>query len=135
VLFNEVENYKTEYAKLKYTTDGLSQTMMWFETGAAPVRWRGGMPVPVGGTLPATGESDGGNTWADWANFYHVHNRCGDSFFNCNNIEEIYSFHAGGAYFGFGDGAVHFITESINPDVFVSLFTRDGNDIINENQF
>lgn len=135
VLWNESVNNVSEYAKLRHTTDGLSQTMMWFETGAAPVRWKNGLPVPVGGTTPPSGETDGGNTWADYANFYHVHNRCGDSFFNCNNIEEIYSFHTGGAYFGFGDGAVHFINETINPDVFVSLFTRDGNDVINENQF
>jgi prepilin-type N-terminal cleavage/methylation domain-containing protein len=122
----------SDYARLKYTTDGLSQTMMWFETGAAPVRWRGGMPDTK---APPSNETIGGNTWADYANWYVVHDRCGDSFFNCHNIEEIYSFHTGGAYFVFGDGAVHFINESINPDVFVSLFTRDGNDIIAENQF
>jgi prepilin-type N-terminal cleavage/methylation domain-containing protein len=138
VLFNEVDTttYKTEYAKLKNTTDGLSQTMMWFETGAAPVRWKNGVPVPEDSSGNSqSGEADGGNTWADYANFYHVHNRCGDAFFNCNNIEEIYSFHTGGAYFGFGDAAVHFINESIDPDVFVSLFTRDSSDVIGENQF
>ncbi len=61
--------------------------------------------------------------------------RKGSTFFNFHNNEEIYSFHVGGAYFGFGDGAVHFIEEAIDPDVWVSLFTRDANDVINENQF
>jgi prepilin-type N-terminal cleavage/methylation domain-containing protein len=124
--------YQNEYAKLKYTTDGLSQTMMWFETGGAPVRYKDGQ---LDNTNPNANETQGGDTWADFGNWYVIHNRCGDSFFNCNNNEEIYSFHVGGAYFGFGDGAVHFISTDINPDVFVSLFTRDGSDVINDVQF
>jgi hypothetical protein len=138
VLYNEGGNsngpkaYQNEYAKLKYTTDGLSQTMMWFETGGAPVKYKDGH---LDTTNPNASETQGGDTWADFANWYVIHNRCGDSFFNCNNNEEIYSFHVGGAYFGFGDGAVHFISTDINPDVFVSLFTRDGSDVINDVQF
>ena len=124
--------YKPEYAKLKQTTDGLSQTMMWFETGAAPVKYRNGQLDP---NFQSAGETTGGTSWADFANWYVVHDRCGDSMFNCNNNEEIYSFHNGGAFFVFGDGAVHFISTDINPDVFVSLFTRASNDVVNETPF
>jgi prepilin-type N-terminal cleavage/methylation domain-containing protein len=120
----------SEYAKIKHTTDGLSQTMMWFETGGAPVLWKLGVQQPTG-TGGSTGETSGASSWADGDNWYVIHNRCGDSFFNCNNNEEIYSFHVGGAYFGFGDGAVHFVSTDIDPDVFVSLFTRDANDVVN----
>jgi len=123
--------YKSEYAKLKNTTDGTSQTMMWFETGGTPLRYVNGQQVQTTGSA---GETSGGDTWANYANWYVVHNRCGDSFFNCNNNEEIYSFHSGGAFYGFGDGAVHFISTDIDPDVFVSLFTRDGNDVVNNFQ-
>jgi prepilin-type N-terminal cleavage/methylation domain-containing protein len=125
-----------EHAYLKNTTDGLSQTMMWFETGGAPVKWKDGAPLPV--SQFGSGNSDetqGGESWADFANWYVIHDRCGDSFFNCNNNEEIYSFHNGGAYFGFGDGSVHFISTDIAPDLFVSLFTRDSNDVVNGNVF
>ncbi len=135
VLWNEADYTKTisEYARLKSTTDGLSNTMMWFETGAAPVRYKDGQAV-IAGIGGNSGETQGGESWADNANWYVIHDRCGDSFFNCNNNEEIYSFHVGGAYFGFGDGAVHFISTSIDPDVFVSLFTRDSNDIAADDQ-
>jgi hypothetical protein len=131
LLFNEAntETAQSKPARLKHTTDGLSQTMMWFETGGTPVRYRNGI---LDTTNPNANETQGGTTWADFANWYVVHNRCGDSFFNCNNNEEIYSFHSGGAYFGFGDGAVRFIPDSIDPEVFVSLFTRDSSDIIND---
>jgi prepilin-type N-terminal cleavage/methylation domain-containing protein len=133
LLFNEANTttLKSEYARLKDTTDGLSQTMMWFETGAAPVKYKNGQ---LDFSNPNAGETQGGTTWANFANWYVVHNRCGDSFFNCNNNEEIYSFHSGGAFFGFGDGSVHFIVESIDPDIFVSLLTRDGNDVIGDKQ-
>ena len=52
--------------------------------------------------------------------------------FNCNNADEIYSFHVGGAFFGMGDAAVKFISTDINPDVFVSYMTRDSADIVGE---
>jgi len=120
-------------AYLKHTTDGLSQTMMWFETGASPVRYKLGQAIQPGAGNDA-GETQGGKSWADFANWYVVHNRCGDSFFNCNNNEEIYSFHPNGGMFGFGDGSVRYIQESIDPDVFVSLFTRDGEDVIEDDQ-
>jgi prepilin-type N-terminal cleavage/methylation domain-containing protein len=132
LLWNEADTAKltSEFATLKQCTEGTSQTMMWFETGGAPIRYKNGQVVDPSGA----GETQGGETWASFANWYVVHNRCGDSFFNCNNNEEIYSFHSDGAFFGFGDGAVHFINTSIDPDVFVSIFTRDGDDVINDFQ-
>ena len=137
VLWNEMgkdeqtQLYYSKYARLKNTTDGLSQTMMWFETGGAPVKYKDGREVT--GIVPGSGgETQGGSSWADADSWYIIHDRCGDSFFNCNNNEEIYSFHKGGAFFGFGDGSVHFISTDIDPDVFVSLFTRDANDTVND---
>lgn len=134
MLYNTASDttYKSEYAKLKNCTDGMSQTMMWFETGGAPLRYVAGQLVQTTGSA---GETQGGDTWANYANWYVVHNRCGDAMFNCNNNEEIYSFHTGGAFFTFGDGAVHFISTDIDPDVFVSLFTRDANDVLTDFQF
>jgi hypothetical protein len=139
VLWNDsslADAANSKHAKLKHTTDGLSQSMMWFETGGAPLKYvLGVLQQSTSVTSAATGETQGGASWADADSWYVIHDRCGDSFFNCNNNEEIYSFHNGGAFFGFGDGAVHFISTDINPDVFLSLFTRDSNDIINDAPF
>jgi prepilin-type N-terminal cleavage/methylation domain-containing protein len=132
---NSSGSYESEYTRLKATTDGLSQTMMWFETGAAPIKWKDGRELPSTGIGGSTSETQGGTSWADSDNWYVIHDRCGDSFFNCNNNEEIYSFHSGGAFFGFGDGAVHFITTDIDPDIFVSLFTRDAADVLQNFSF
>jgi len=139
VLWNQsglADPANSQHAKLKQTTDGLSQSMMWFETGGAPLRYKLGAPddnVSTGSA--ATGETQGGSSWADADSWYVIHDRCGDSFFNCNNNEEIYSFHSGGAFFGFGDGAIHFVSTDISPETFVSLFTRDAGDIVQDFQF
>jgi prepilin-type N-terminal cleavage/methylation domain-containing protein len=127
--------WETDFPKLKFCTDGTSQTMMWFETGGAPIYYRDGLEVQsIRPGASATGETQGGDTWANYDNWYVVHNRCGTSFFNCHNNEEIYSFHVGGAFFGMGDGAVRFVSTTIDPDAFVSLFTRDSSDIVTDSQ-
>jgi hypothetical protein len=129
------DTVETQFPKLKQITDGTSQTMMWFETGGAPLFYKDGVQVNTGSGRPGatqTGETQGGESWANYDNWYVVHDRSGSSFFNYHNNEEIYSFHVGGAYFGFADGSVHFVATSIDPDVFVSLFTREGADIIRD---
>jgi prepilin-type N-terminal cleavage/methylation domain-containing protein len=120
-------------AKLKNCTDGTSQTFMWCESGANPLRFRRGIKL-----LKANGDDDisgSGRSWADYFNWFVVHgdipNKCYD-FINCMNIDEIYSFHVGGAYFGMGDGAVRWVGTDLDPDIFVSLMTRDSNDILKE---
>jgi hypothetical protein len=123
-------------AKIKSCTDGLSQTFMWFETGADPIKYANGLPDYTYPCTPGTPASEkgctsAGRSWAQYTDWYAVHDRCGTSFFNCNNSDEIYSFHVGGAFFGMGDGAVKWISTDIDPDVFVSFFTRDSADILN----
>ncbi|MBN1851129.1 MAG: DUF1559 domain-containing protein [Pirellulales bacterium] len=113
--------------KRRYCTDGLSQSMMWFETAGRPIYYREGEQYIIRGEPQQT---EGGHTWAQYVNWYDVHERCGTSMMNCTNHEEIYSFHVGGCYFGFGDGSVQFLKDSIDPDIFVSFFTRDAEDIV-----
>jgi prepilin-type processing-associated H-X9-DG protein len=48
---------------------------------------------------------------------------------NCTNWDNIYSFHPGGAVLLFGDGSADLISEDIDVDTFVSLFTRAAGDI------
>lgn len=119
-------------AKLKQCTDGLSQTFMWFETGGAPIHYIRGLEDKVGGA------TFGGDSWANYNNYYVLGNdaqyitKWGTGYMNIHNGNEIYSFHPGGAHFGMGDGAVRWINDSLDPEVFVSYFTRDSNDIIND---
>jgi prepilin-type N-terminal cleavage/methylation domain-containing protein len=113
--------------KLKHCVDGTSNTFMWFETGGRPVKYEDGQPYV--GSPRQQKELAAGESWANYDNFYWVHDRCGTDLMNCNNIEEIYSFHVGGCYFVMGDGSVRFFQEAMDPDAFVSMFTRDSEDV------
>jgi prepilin-type N-terminal cleavage/methylation domain-containing protein len=115
--------------KLKDTTDGTAQSFMWFETGGRPFRFERGQQKFTGGNATLTSDQSG-SSWANYFNWHSVHERCGSSMQNCHNGDEIYSFHVGGCFYGFGDGSVRFVEDAIDPDVFVSLFTRDGDDVV-----
>jgi prepilin-type N-terminal cleavage/methylation domain-containing protein/prepilin-type processing-associated H-X9-DG protein len=109
---------------LKEVTDGTSETMMFFEDAGRPDSWKNGALVASGIT---------GTGWGDVASWSSIHDECGGGqMMNCNNNNEIYSFHVGGCNFTFGDGSVHLIQESINPETFVSLFTRNADDVVKE---
>ncbi len=43
------------------------------------------------------------------------------------------SFHVNGANFAYGDGSVHYLTSDIEPALYVSLATRNGEEVVGEN--
>ena len=104
-------------------TDGLSNTFMLFEDGGRPFEYEGGQ---------RTGRTDvTGSQWADDEAEIWVHDVCdGIRVVNCNNNNEIYSFHPGGCNFLYGDGSVRFHPETMPTETFVSLFTRAAGDIV-----
>jgi prepilin-type N-terminal cleavage/methylation domain-containing protein/prepilin-type processing-associated H-X9-DG protein len=107
-------------------TDGLSNTFMVFEDVGRPDKWENGWMTNSAGGYPA-----GNEQWADTANRITVQVICdGTRTINCNNGNEIYSFHINGANFLFGDGSVHFIRQDIAPLTFAALFTRGGGEVV-----
>ena len=108
--------------QLRKVTDGLSKTFMFFEDSARPLTYQKGAEV-TGATT--------GSQWADPKQYFVWGNSsCGlTSVMNCTNDNEIYSFHPGGCIFVFGDGSAAFITDSLDFETFVSLFTRAADDV------
>ena len=104
-------------------SDGLSNTFLLFESSGRPDYWLNGRA--------GSSNSAGNAQWADPANriTIQVITRCTrKTFFNCNNGNELYSFHAGnsGANFLMGDGSVRFISDTIPGPEFRALYTRAG---------
>jgi prepilin-type N-terminal cleavage/methylation domain-containing protein/prepilin-type processing-associated H-X9-DG protein len=123
--------------------DGLSQTLAVGERSAnlSPVTWTGRVPgawsfeTPrgSGGTVlsnpnpePAfvmilgpAGTADGNRT----PNDPHAH------------IEDFWSWHHGGANFLMADGAVRFVSDSVDTNLYRSLATRKGQEVIDNTQF
>lgn len=117
----------TRYSKIttQKIADGMSKSWMIFEGAGRPNLHRLGRQDSARNDLT-------GARWADDAAEFWVHDICrGTAMMNCNNNNEIYSFHPGGCNFSSGDGSVSFVTADIDPEVFVSLFTRAAEDSAN----
>ena len=91
----------------KQITDGLSQTIL------------------IGEDTGRSGSSQQNGTWADGQNIFDVTMQI-----NTNQVNELWSDHVGGANTTFCDGSVHFLAETIDPNVLYALCTRDQGEII-----
>lgn len=105
---------------LSMVLDGLSNTMIICEDAGRPKLYHSRGQV-VTGTASGAG-------WADHDNYYHTHGAnfdgtgaTGPCAINCNNNNEIYSFHPGIVQCLFLDGAVRVLRENI-PMRFVGAF-------------
>lgn len=116
-------NFARDITTVLDITDGLSNTLMLFEVAGRP-------DVYVGGTFQGTFPS-GNEKWTDPANKITLQVICdGTRTINCNNGNEIYSFHPGGANFQFGDGSVRLLKQDIAPRTLGILFTRAGGEAV-----
>jgi prepilin-type N-terminal cleavage/methylation domain-containing protein len=105
--------------------DGLSHTLLYFEDGGRPRYFKGRMAI--------SNSTSSGALWADPACRINTDTVCNVSrLMNCNNNNEIYSFHSTGCNHAFGDGAVRFLSQEINTDTYVSLYTMAGHDKIGD---
>jgi prepilin-type N-terminal cleavage/methylation domain-containing protein/prepilin-type processing-associated H-X9-DG protein len=136
-------------ATVRQVSDGLSNTFLFFESAGRPnlydnhrqfkaFMWD---PAPLGGNKAQPGKATftkaSGYQWAD-PDVYGIWGTpdfggtptCGiTTIMNCENFSEIYSFHPGGAIVLYGDGSADLLSEQIDVDTFVSLFTRAGEDV------
>jgi prepilin-type N-terminal cleavage/methylation domain-containing protein/prepilin-type processing-associated H-X9-DG protein len=102
--------------------DGLSNTFMLFEDAGRPKFYS---LSTASGTYLA-----GNEMWGDPANKIVIQAICrGTATVNCNNGNEIFSFHLGGANFLMGDGSVRFVSQDVSPKTFAALYTRMGGEI------
>lgn len=108
---------------LQKIADGMSKSFMLYEDAGRPLSY-------VRGKFDPSRNNITGAHWADDTAEFWVHDVCsGTSMMNCNNNNEVYSFHVSGCNFSMGDGAVRFVQEDIDPEVFISLLTRAAEDV------
>ena len=108
--------------RMKQITDGMSKTILLSEDAGRPDEWRDGKQ--------GNRRDISGSRWSDDDAEFWIHDICGRTqLMNCNNNNEIYSFHIGGAIFSFGDATVRFISEDVDPHILISAITRFAEDI------
>ncbi len=105
---------------LKQVTDGLSNTVMIGETLPGHYVWNGafvpnfpvsGMTIPIN-TMETDDWKHGGHALILWA-----------------ITSGFKSLHPGGANLAMGDGSVHFVSETIDHQVYANLGTRAGEEV------
>lgn len=118
-----IQDVPTQVRKI---TDGLSKSLMFFESAGRPEHFIKGALQTT--TVPSY-KWDDPEVYGLWGNVFDPAVCPFHEVMNCENYSEIYSFHPGGANFLFGDGSVDFLTENIETDTFISLFTAAADDL------
>jgi len=109
--------------------DGLSQTFMFFESAGKPFHYRQGVLIPDDRAPLEEFQWASDKAYDIWGNV-PGDQECGiTTVMNCDNWQGIYSFHPAGAVFAFGDGSADYVDETIDVDVFISLFTAAARDV------
>jgi prepilin-type N-terminal cleavage/methylation domain-containing protein/prepilin-type processing-associated H-X9-DG protein len=133
--------------KIAQITDGTSNTMMigenspnlnsglaWvsgndiYATTILPMNWM--TNLRNGQTDPATGELCSPAAWnpSDPTKFIHCFN-------NQWYYQGFKSFHPGGCNFGFSDGSVKFLKQTVNVRTYMALSTRAGGEIVSSDTY
>lgn len=114
-------------------TDGLSNTLLVAEFAGRPDHWILGKKQPTNAGL------QWGNWWGPWASYNSSIYRTwssdgftpnGPCTINCNNNWGIYAFHVAGAQMLLCDGSVHFVSQSLDRDIFAGLVTKAGAEVL-----
>jgi prepilin-type N-terminal cleavage/methylation domain-containing protein len=122
---------KSVYKRMLDMTDGTSNTLMFVEDAGRQTQYILGKNM--GGYLLNA-------AWADYNVAVRVHGTKPDGtsigqgccVINCNNDDEIYAFHTGGANVLRGDGGVTFLRSSIDPQVLGALVTAQGGEVVGD---
>lgn len=139
-LIGMLQDTPTTIAKV---TDGTSKTFMLFESAGRPNHYLAGgafkntmweentdLKQPgVGNPTDYQWADDG--VYSVWGN--GTNPNCGlSTVMNCDNYQGLYSFHPGGIVQLFGDGSADFLSEDVDLDTFISLYTRAADDVPGE---
>jgi prepilin-type N-terminal cleavage/methylation domain-containing protein/prepilin-type processing-associated H-X9-DG protein len=118
--------YDKRLTNAQSCTDGLSNTFLFYEDAGRPQLFVSGVEVACDCSGPLD-TCPNGAPWASDLTWIVVDQHINGRFINVKNHNEVYSFHAGGANFAYGDGGVRYESERMDPELFVRRVTRaDG---------
>ena len=116
--------------RMAEVTDGLSNTFLISEDAGRPVRYIGGRE------RSDLGRVEGGG-WADFESDWSTEGVPGgrNCHTNCDNGNEDYSFHPGGANKLYGDGSVRFMKASTSMRIFARLLSYNSGEVVSADSF
>ncbi|HEY6564269.1 MAG TPA: DUF1559 domain-containing protein, partial [Pirellulaceae bacterium] len=108
-LLREFQNLKAGRVQASHVRDGLSKSILFFEVAGRPDHFVNGQPVQAADMRSITSFR-----WGSTSLPITIDRYCSaGSVINCENSDEVYSFHGGGAHVTFADGSLQFLKESI----------------------
>jgi prepilin-type N-terminal cleavage/methylation domain-containing protein/prepilin-type processing-associated H-X9-DG protein len=122
------------YRRIAEITDGTSNTLMVAEDAGRNQLWQMGR----GGVYSSLNDGSWGNPDGNIVlkGFDPATGMTpGPCAINCTNVQQVYSFHPGGANALAADGSVHFLKETMDINTLAHLITRAGGEIIPADAF
>ena len=104
-----------------HVKDGLSNTILLSETAGRPQGYA---------RHKRTTQQITSHKWFFGNLSISVNAHCAGSIINCTNTSEVYSFHPEVAGDVHADGSTHFYNETMEPEVFISLYTMNGGEVV-----
>lgn len=114
------KTFQPEGFRIEDVKDGMETTITFMEDAGRPKFWDFG--------AVETGYPAGNENYADPSGRITIQAWCGTPI-NCNNGNEIFSFHSQGANFAMAGGAVVYIAQHVKKTTFQALFTVANGDI------
>jgi prepilin-type N-terminal cleavage/methylation domain-containing protein/prepilin-type processing-associated H-X9-DG protein len=115
--------------KIVQIGDGTSNTLILAEDAGRPQLWSNGKLIS--GFTSGAGWGDPNAEYGlDGTNPANGTSMPGTCPINCNNDNEVYAFHAGGANILFCDGSVRLVNANINLVTFAALITANGGEVV-----
>ena len=128
----------TATRKFSEITDGLSNTLLVSEQAGRPDFYILGVKQASNTAMAAY------NQWGPWAAYQvsrwqqfgsdgiTADGPGGPCTINCNNSQGIYAFHTAGAVSVFGDGAVRFLKQGLDPNIYFGVVTCNGGEVLGD---
>ena len=108
-----------------HVKDGLAHTFMWIEAAGKPFVYE------RRNFIREDTSANSRYRWASSSTWMAINDFCGEGqIINCDNVSKPYGFHLGGINVAYADAAVRFHREDMAPQLFVSLLTMAGREIV-----
>jgi prepilin-type processing-associated H-X9-DG protein len=114
--------------------DGTSNTLLLVEDAGRPRLWQAGNAGPDNVLEGGPWDHFKGPVILQGSTFDGTA-KPGPCALNCNNDQEVYAFHTGGANAAFADGHVRFLIQGISIRIMARLITRAGDEVASDSDF
>ncbi len=110
--------------------DGTSRTLLLVESAGTPDHHVNGKQVP-----DAQMKVNSHYRWASKYRAINVNQACENQIINCTSYQSVYGFHSENTAMAFCDGSVRVLQQTMEPEVFVAIYTMAGGEVLSDSSY